>query len=171
MASKSELPIGVLGTRATVASHIYETTLFSMAAESGLKIEVFSQPAPLLVPLAEEGWIDDPITNLIAYRYVQPLLQKNIDTLILGCTHYPILRQALQRAAGASINLVESGAALAQSLEKKFFTHLIEKRISNNQRKIEIMATDLSPQFQDLARSLLAPNQPDSFELVHLNTK
>src|SRR5690606_36651742 len=79
--------IGVLGTQATILSAAYEKKIKSLAPDA----EVFSVACPLFVPLAEEGWVDDPITNLIVYRYLNLILPKSVDTIILACTHYPIL--------------------------------------------------------------------------------
>src|SRR5665213_2683738 len=77
--------IGVLGTRATVMSEAYPKAILKIAPEAA----VFQQPCPLWVPLVEEGWIEDPITNLIVYRYINSMAREQVDTLILGCTHYP----------------------------------------------------------------------------------
>jgi glutamate racemase len=155
--------IGVLGTRATVASAAYPIEIQKHSPEA----QVFSQACPLFVPLAEEGWLDDPITNLIAYRYIQPLLQHEIDTLILGCTHYPLLKLAIQKACGASVNLVDSGKALAEQLEKAF-TEQILKPSEKDAGEIHILATDFSVHMQNLAVQILAPLPVQSFEVVHL---
>ncbi|MGZ5279028.1 MAG: glutamate racemase [Pseudobdellovibrionaceae bacterium] len=86
VASSENKHIGVLGTRALVASGAYQKEILKLSPDA----QVFAQSCPLFVPLAEEGWLEDPITNLIAYRYLHPLLESKIDTLILGCTHYPL---------------------------------------------------------------------------------
>jgi glutamate racemase len=84
--------IGLVATRATVQSQAYTKRIHSLEP----KAEVFAQAAPLFVPLAEEGWDSDPITNLIVFRYLKPLLDENIDTLILGCTHYPLVKEKIE---------------------------------------------------------------------------
>jgi glutamate racemase len=163
--------IGVLGTRATVQSHAYEKVLKQLSEEQGHTqgLEVFSEAAPLFVPLAEEGWSDDPITNLIAFRYVQPLVQKQVDTIILGCTHYPILQASIQKAAGASITLIDSGQAVAESLQAKFDSGIIPLRPStSSERHIQLLSTDLSSQFEMLSRQILAPAIPSGFEFVEI---
>ena len=149
--------IGVLGTRATVKSRAFELALKKLNPE----VEVFAQACPLLVPLAEEGWIDDPVTNLIAYRYLQPLLGLGIDTLILGCTHYPILRSSLQKAMGAAVTLVDCGQAVAEDLGSALeHQGLASKATSNNpaqtsDQKIDFYCTDVSDAFNSLASNLL----------------
>lgn len=161
--SSASRRIGVLGTRALVASGAYTRAMQKISSE----VQVFSQSCPLFVPLAEEGWVDDPITNLIAYRYVNPLLQSEIDTLILGCTHYPLLKTAIQRACGNQVQLIDSGKALALQLEKAFAGGLLNPS-SLAQGSIRILATDLSPHTEQLAQQILAPLQIASFEVVHL---
>lgn len=156
--------IAVLGTRATVASEAYPKEIRRLQPAA----EVYSQACPLFVPLAEEGWIDDPITNLIAFRYVQPLLQHKIDTLILGCTHYPLLKMAIQKACGNSVQLVDSGKALALKLEEAFQSGALKPAGTEGTGEIHILATDLSIHMQELAASILAPLKIQSFEFVHL---
>lgn len=97
--------VGVIGTEATVASRAYPRAL--ARARPGLK--VFSAACPLLVPLVEEGWLDDPVTDEVARRYLRPLLARRVDALILGCTHYPLLKGILARRAGPRVRLVDSG--------------------------------------------------------------
>lgn len=96
--------IGVIGTRATVASRAYEQAIHVIRPEA----EVFATACPLLVPLIEEALFDDPITDQVLRRYLDPLLGRGIDTLVLGCTHYPLLREAIGRAAGDRVTLVDS---------------------------------------------------------------
>src|SRR6478752_7306971 len=85
--------VGVIATQGTIGSRAYERALH--AVES--RIEVFAQPAPMLVPLAEEGWLDGTVPELVVERYLEPLVAKNIDALVLGCTHYPILGSVIGR--------------------------------------------------------------------------
>jgi len=96
--------IGVVGTRATITSGAYEHAIRNL--DPALK--VFSAACPLLVPLIEEGLFDDPVTGQMLSRYLSPLLAENIDTLVLGCTHYPLLRDAIARTAGPGVTLVDS---------------------------------------------------------------
>ena len=96
--------VGVIGTHATIASRAYERALEKLAPH----LVVRAKACPLFVPLIEEGLLDDPLTDQHIARYLQPLLDANIDTLILGCTHYPLLRPAIARLAGPDITLVDS---------------------------------------------------------------
>lgn len=111
--------IGVIGTRATVASGAYEQAIHAINPDAS----VFSKACPLLVPLIEEGMFEDPITDQVLARYLEPLLQEGIDTLVLGCTHYPLAYDAIARAAGPQISLVDSAEncalAISQLLSEK----------------------------------------------------
>jgi glutamate racemase len=102
--------VGVLGTEATVRSGAYARALRRLRPE----LEIVSQPCPLFVPLVEEGWHDDPVTEEIAERYLRPVLEAGVDTLVLGCTHYPLLVPVLQRIAGPEVTLVDSAEAVAE---------------------------------------------------------
>lgn len=106
--------IGVIGTRATIASGAYERRLREARAE----LAVISASCPLFVPLAEEGWTDRPETELIARSYLEPLLVQNIDALILGCTHYPLLLDAIRSVVGDSVAIIDSPSALLERLER-----------------------------------------------------
>lgn len=96
--------IGVIGTRATTYSRAYERAIYALAPDT----VVLSQACPLLVPLIEEGWIADPIADQVIARYLEALVREKIDTLVLGCTHYPLLRGCIQKYVGDSITLVDS---------------------------------------------------------------
>lgn len=133
--------IGLLGTRATVESEAYQERLLDKARGEGVTVEVFAQACPLFVPLAEEGWTDDPITNLIVYRYLHSLLGHGIDTLIMGCTHYPILRASISKAAGSGVQLVDSGEAMARKLAADFASGRLQKSAKGG---LHVMMTDLS---------------------------
>lgn len=102
--------VGVIGTPATINSHAYARSI----GEMNRRIRIYSQPCPLFVPLVEEGWLDHPVTRLTAAEYLRPLLAKRIDTLVLGCTHYPLLKPLLQEATGPEIALVDSAEAMAE---------------------------------------------------------
>jgi glutamate racemase len=108
-AASSRGRVGVIATEATVRSGAYAAAL--VRHRPGL--EVLQAACPLFVPLVEEGWTDDPVTEAVARRYLAPLLAAGIDTLVLGCTHYPLLAPLLARVAGADVELVDSAAAVA----------------------------------------------------------
>lgn len=156
--------IGVLGTRATINSQAYTTKI----KELNNSAQVFDQACPLFVPLAEEGWDSDPVTNLIVFRYLSPLLQNHVDTLILGCTHYPILKNSISRVTGSSIELVDSGEAIAKWLKKDFNQGRLKKNTSGEVRSIHILTTDHSAHFTEVAHRILKPVKADGFKVVDL---
>lgn len=104
--------IGVIGTRATIKSRIYEQKIQDL--RPGFK--VFACPCPLLVPLVEEGWLNKRETKMIVRRYLHPLKLKNIDTLVLGCTHYPLLKKLIQPRIGKRIRVIDSSREMADDL-------------------------------------------------------
>lgn len=111
--------IGVIGTRATIKSNIYEEKI-KVAREEA---KVFSQPCPLLVPLVEEGWIDKRETKMIIRRYLHPLKHKGVDTLVLGCTHYPLLKHLIAPRIGKKVNVIDSSTAVAEMVKKYLQNH------------------------------------------------
>lgn len=106
--------IGVIGTRATIQSAIYEQKI----SGHGDTLKVFSQACPLLVPLVEEDWINKRETKMILRRYLYPLKNKNIDTLVLGCTHYPLLGDLIQPRIGKRVRLIDSSIATALAVQQ-----------------------------------------------------
>lgn len=154
--------IGVVATRATVQSQAYTKKILELEPNA----QVFSQAAPLFVPLAEEGWDADPITNLIVFRYLQPLMEQQIDTLVLGCTHYPILKNSIARVTGATVSLVDSGEAIAQWIQDDLNKKRILPNLTSNSRTIDILTTDHSNHFNQLAAKLLAPIEPNNYSVV-----
>jgi len=106
--------IGVVGTRATITSGAYEHAIRNLDPA----VHVFSAACPLLVPLIEEGLFDDPVTDQMLSRYLSPLLAENVDTLVLGCTHYPLLRDAIARTAGPKVTLVDSANNCALAVKE-----------------------------------------------------
>lgn len=105
--------VGVIGTEGTIASGAYQRAL----VEARPDIVTATAACPLFVPLAEEGWTEGEVPELVARRYLMPLLEQRIDTLVLGCTHYPLLESVIGRAAGSGVTLVDSAHATAQRAE------------------------------------------------------
>lgn len=103
--------IGIIATPSTVASRAYETAL---AALGGPEVYTVARACPLFVPLVEEGWLTHPATRLVAEEYLAPLLAENLDTLILGCTHYPLLAPLLAEVVGPKVRLQDSATAVAE---------------------------------------------------------
>jgi glutamate racemase len=106
--------IGVIGTRATINSGLYEQRLQTLRPEC----KVYSQACPLLVPLVEEGWLDRRETRMIVKKYLHPLRDKQIDTLILGCTHYPLLKKTIAPRIGRRVHIIDSSIEVALHLRE-----------------------------------------------------
>lgn len=106
--------IGVIGTRATIKSRIYEKRIMDIAPHC----RVFAKACPLLVPLVEEGWLKRRETKMIVRRYLHPIKLKNVDTFVLGCTHYPLLTNLIQPRIGKRVQIIDSSKEVADTLKK-----------------------------------------------------
>lgn len=142
--------IGVIGTRATVASGAYEHAIHALRPEA----QVFSTHCPLLVPLIEEGMFDDPITDQVITRYLTPLLDEGIDTLVLGCTHYPLAREAIGRGAGAGVTLVDSAENCALAVKALLETQNLSAPV-DRLGKLDVALTDSTEGFLRTAEKAL----------------
>lgn len=152
--------IAVLGTSATIRSHAYRETIRKLDP----RIETMEIACPLFVPLVEEGVVNDEITRLVIERYLAPVKKEKLSTIILGCTHYPLLKDDLKRALG-DVNLVESGEVLAQVLGELFANKTIPKA-DKNTREIRVCITDLTDHFERLAYALMGKTGIDVLEKV-----
>lgn len=155
--------IGIIGTRTTISKKSYVTEIAALDPE----IQVFQQACPLLVPLVEEGWDNDPITNLIVYRYISPLLASDIDTLVLGCTHYPILLNSIQKVTGSNINIISSGESVAKKVSSQLKAQSLLKE-SSEPGQLRLLTTDDSDTYKSLASRLLTHLPHSGVELVEL---
>jgi glutamate racemase len=156
--------IGVIATKATVVKKSYVAQLENINPQ----FQIYQQACPLLVPLVEEGWDDDPITNLIVYRYLSPFLSVGIDTLIMGCTHYPLLQKVIQKVVGASVELVDSGAATVERLESDFQSGVLKPNHSGAASEIRFLSTDVSESYQLFAERIMRPLTLRPLEWVHI---
>jgi glutamate racemase len=151
--------IGVLATNATIASGAYPR---AVAAES-TRAEVFGQAAPLLVPLAEEGWTEGEVPRLAARRYLEPLRQAAVDVLVLGCTHYPLLRGVIEAEArallGPDVAIVDSAGAVAAETHE-FLTTRGLHRTTEDGGRIELLVTDVPKTFETVAARFLGMALP-----------
>jgi glutamate racemase len=111
----STLRVGVIGTKATVNSHAYKRAIQSYAP----KAKVWESACPLFVPLVEEGWTDHKVTRQVARAYLRPVLAKGVDALVLGCTHYPLLKSTLQRVVGRDVALIDSADETARAVQER----------------------------------------------------
>ena len=142
--------IGVIGTRATIYSGAYERAIQGINPEA----RVTSQACPMLVPLIEEGWLEDRITHQIIRRYIGKLVRSGIDTLVLGCTHYPLLTGALKKFAGPDIQLVDSAHNCALAV-KQLLSQQKLAASSKNLGKLQVALTDPSSAFLRVAEEAL----------------
>jgi glutamate racemase len=142
--------IGVIGTRATVRSGSYERALRAFDSEA----RVSSRPCPLLVPLIEEGLLDDEVTDRMIARYLQPMVTDGIDTLVLGCTHYPLLADAIGRFLGENIALVDSARNCATAVQELLDGQSL-RAPERNLGGLEVALTDAADNFLHVARKAL----------------
>lgn len=141
--------IGVIGTSATIGSGAFENEIHALNPD----IQVFGQPCPLFVQLVENGWTDenDEVTLLAAKRYLKPLVEEGVDTLVLGCTHFPILAPIIAKVMGSGVALVDTGKETAHFA----LAALIEKDLLNtcaqSQGKTEFFVSDSVQGFSEIA--------------------
>lgn len=148
--------VGVIGTLSTINSCAYSTAL----TKSKKDVKVVTQACPLFVPLAEEGMFDHPATDIIAHEYLSQFVGK-VDVMILGCTHYPLLRGAIAKAVGTGVKLVDSGEATAKAAKKL----LSSANMSNQSQtdpfgrkskpRYEFYVSDFPQKFNDVAERFL----------------
>lgn len=142
--------IGVIGTEGTVRSGIYNEFL----SQTNPQLKVFGKACPLFVPLVEEGLIDDPVTYEMARRYIGELLDMDIDTLVLGCTHYPLLRKTIRKIVGEKIELVNPAYETARSLKEVLTREGLENdTIRKTDHKFYV--SDGAEKFKKFANSIL----------------
>lgn len=151
--------IGVIGTEGTIKSGAYGKALKKL--KSGVK--VFQTACPLFVPLVEEGWWDKEVTRLVAEEYFSPLKKARIDTLILGCTHYPILKPVIQKVMGSEVVLVDSAETLAIKVLRFMESEGIVKKRGRSVARFA--ASDAPDRFSRLAERFLG-RSVDNVELV-----
>ena len=144
--------VGVIGTVGTVGSGIHESYLKRLDSE----ITVIGKACPLFVPLVEEGWLHDPVTVEVASRYLQELKDEQVDTLILGCTHYPLIRSTIQEVMGEKVRLVNPAYETALEL-KSLLTKM--DILSTGEQQAEFpyrfYVSDLADEFKECANSIL----------------
>ena len=149
--------IGVIGTSGTIASGAYTRAITALAPDA----VVHGVACPLFVPLVEEGWLDNEVARLTAREYLKPVFVEQIDTLVLGCTHYPLLKPLLQQVAGPQIRLVDSAVTVAEQTAAM----LDRLGLHNPQRAAphyQYFVTDVPLRFQTIGSRFLGR------ELTHL---
>jgi glutamate racemase len=166
---KENPKVAVIATEATIASFAYAASI-NHASE---KVEVIQTPCPLFVPLAEENWTNEPETFSIAKKYLKEIIDAQVDALVLGCTHYPILREVIQQTVGENVTLIDSGEACAEEVERL----LIEKDLANphkvtGERKLcddldHFYVTDAAERFARVAERFLGV-KPSKLEAIEV---
>lgn len=136
--------IGVIGTAGTVRSGAFAALL----SKENPEIICHSAACPMFVPLVENGYLDHEATKLIAEEYLEPMLKNGVDTLILGCTHYPLLTSVIRKVVGSSIELINPGACMAQEVKQ----YLLQENLLSGKKKTEQYSFYLSDDPQEFAR-------------------
>lgn len=153
--------VGVIGTESTIASGAYEAALRALRAET----QVITRACPLFVSLAEEGWFDHPVTREVARIYLSPLVEEGIDTLILGCTHYPLLSPAIAAAVGPRVRLIDSAFAVAKVVAESLTASGSARAARPGDTRV--LVTDATARFSRIA-ALILPELGDALQLVDL---
>lgn len=143
--------IGVIGTGATIRSKAYSSGLLARCDTA----KVFTRACPLLVPLVEEGWTNHRVTRAILAEYLTPLRRHRIDTLILGCTHYPLLKPAIRATLGKGIHLVDSAESCARYVKERLEQLGLLNTTRRRTGSIQPFVTDETDRFADLAKRFL----------------
>ena len=145
--------IGVIGTEGTIASGAYVKAIRHLMP----KAKVFSKACPLFVPLVEEGKTSGPVTEAVVREYLKPLTKAKIDTLVLGCTHYPLLKRTISKVAGKRVRIVDSAEETARNLHRNLDIHGIELSGHGGGK---FYVSDLSRKFKEQAQRFLGKHIP-----------
>jgi len=143
--------IGIIGTERTVSSKAYDRVIRQLDPE----IKIFSRACPLFVPLVEEGWLDKEATLLIAREYLEPLEQQGIDTLVLACTHYPLLKNTIRKVMGSGINMVDSAEETARIVKHTLQTNKIYRKTSTPPEH-RFFVSDIPTKFIEIGERFLS---------------
>ena len=153
--------IGVIGTAGTIRSGAYERAIRSIAPDA----RITARACPLLVPLVEEGWLDHPVTEMVAREYLTPLIEADITSLVLGCTHYPLLKPMLCRLLGNRVQLIDSAAETAAEIGRVLRDRNLEAP-AGARGEHRFVASDDPLQFLQLGQRFLG----DAIEGVEVHT-
>ena len=152
--------IGIIATKGTISTGVYKKTVEDRAEKLGMiNIEIYQQACPLFVSLAEEGWWDKEVTKLTAEEYLKPLKDAGVDTLVMACTHYPLLSKVIQEVMGDNVVLVNTGEATAKVVKE-----LLDKEgtasVGNNNPVREFYTSDEPELFEQVATPFLGEGLP-----------
>lgn len=155
-------PIGVIGTAGTIRSRAYERAIHALDPDA----EITARACPLFVPLVEEGWTDHPVTQQVAREYLGPFCAQGISALVLGCTHYPLLKNVLRRTLGPRVALIDSAAETAAEIGRVLRQYGLEAPESATAPAHRFVASDDPQQFLELGQRFLG----DAIERVDVHT-
>lgn len=142
--------IGVIGTYTTIRSDVYSKEIKMIDNN----ITVLSKPCPLFVPLVEEGWLEHPVTKIVAKEYLKPLVNSGIDTLVLGCTHYPLIRNVIQNTVGPKIKLIDSAESTALEVVKTLNEFKLQNTLHQTPN-YQFYVSDFPHRFDEIGTSFL----------------
>ncbi len=140
--------IGLIGTRATIKSEIYKKKIGFLEP----KAKVIGQPCPLLVPLIEEGWLKARETRMIVKKYLRPLKQQNIDTLVLGCTHYPLIKKIIEQKIGKRVTVVDPSLEVAKAVKQYLSDN---GDIFTKKAEDKYFVSDIGPATEEIVRCFM----------------
>ncbi len=159
--------VGVLATAGTIASGAYPRALSACST----RIETYGQPAPLFVPLAEEGWTEGDVPHLAARRYLEPLARAHVDVIVLGCTHYPLLHSVIEAEAkalvGPDVKIIDSARAVAREVSSFLLDRSLLRDPALGAGSVKLLVTDLPKSFDATASRFLG-HDVDGAEQVDL---
>jgi glutamate racemase len=153
--------IGVIGTSGTIRSMAYQNGILAVKPDA----RVVSKACPLFVPLVEEGWTDTQVTRLVVEEYLKPLAGLDIDTLVLGCTHYPLLKSVIGALLGSGVTLVDSAIEISRETAALLDQHKLASKGPGGH--FDIILSDTSPTFAEIASRFLGRRAPE-IELVSM---
>ena len=158
--SKSQR-IGIIGTNATVRSQAYSKAILARCDTA----QVFARACPLLVPLVEEAWIDHPVTTRVLREYLRPLLRNRIDTLVLGCTHYPLLKAAIRKVTKGKVSLIDSAESCALDVKERLAALKLLSTNRKHRGTIQPFVTDEVERFDELAARFLGQKTEPAWKI------
>lgn len=141
--------IGVIGTEATIRSGAFERLI----KQENPEIQVYNQACPLFVPLVEEGWFEDEVTRQVVHRYLAGLKENQVDTLVLGCTHYPHLKKLVQQEMGQEVTLINPSRAVVEEMKAYLEAHDLQS--DAEQGRYEFYGSDSTEKFCEFGQMVL----------------
>ncbi|NIO16019.1 MAG: glutamate racemase [Deltaproteobacteria bacterium] len=152
--------IGVIGTSSTIRSNTYKR----MIRSQNKHIKVFQKACPLFVPLVEEGWVDHPVTEMVVLEYLSFLKKNRVDTLILGCTHYPFIRSRVEAYLGEGVTIIDSAMNVVIEVEKYLRSHDLVR--IGKKKDIRYLVTDDPDKFREHGERLLGERPIDVVQVT-----